>query len=91
MVVRDHVWKELLCELVVRDGVDLEGETEVVVGGIEDGLAAREAGVVDEDGGVADFALDGGSAFFDCIGGAEIAVEVVDIWWDYSRSSAQMI
>lgn len=54
MVLGDHVWKELLSEIVVRKGVDLEGKVDVLFGAIEDRLAACDSCVVDEDGGVTD-------------------------------------
>jgi hypothetical protein len=82
VVVGDHVREELLRELVVADGIDLEGEAQVVVRGVEDGLAARKASVVHQHGGVADFGLDLGGGFFDGVVGAKVGVEVEDVWWD---------
>jgi hypothetical protein len=35
--------------MVVGEGVDVKGESEVGFGGVEDGFAAGDPGVVDED------------------------------------------
>ena len=43
----------------MRERVGVEGEAEVLLCGCEDGLAARKAGIVDEDGWVAQGAADG--------------------------------
>jgi hypothetical protein len=51
----------LLSEVVVGEGIDLEGEVEILLGRVEDGLATGDAGVVDEDSWVAEGAADGGS------------------------------
>ena len=59
MVAGDHVGEELLREVVVGERVDFEGQVEVFLGGVEDGFAARDAGVVDENCGVAECAADG--------------------------------
>jgi hypothetical protein len=78
VVVGDHVRKELLREVVVRECVDLEGEVDVFLGAFEDGLAAYNTGIVDQDSGVAerraDLTCSGGDGF----GRREIAVEVAD-------------
>jgi hypothetical protein len=47
MVFGDHVGQELLGEIVVREGIDFESEVDVLLGALEDGLAACDAGVVD--------------------------------------------
>lgn len=60
VVAGDHGGEKLLCEEVVADGVDVEGEADVVLGGVEDGLAARAAGIVDQNGGVTEGGADGG-------------------------------
>jgi hypothetical protein len=60
----------------MRNGVDLEGEAEIIVCGVQNCLASREAGVVDEDCWVTDFRLDNRTTFFDSSAGTEIAVEV---------------
>ena len=54
VVARDQARQELLGEQVVGDGVDVEGEADVLLGGLEDGLSARDAGVQHQDRGVAD-------------------------------------
>lgn len=54
----DHGGQELLREVVVAEGVYFEGEVDVLFGGFEDGFAARDARVVDEDGGVAERGAD---------------------------------
>jgi hypothetical protein len=51
-VVRgDHGGHEFLGGPVVRQCVDVEGEADVLLGGVEDVLAAGNAGIVDEDCG----------------------------------------
>lgn len=53
VVAVDHVRQELARKPVVREGVDLELEAGLRLGAAEDGLAGADAGVVDEDGGLA--------------------------------------
>lgn len=60
VVVLDHVREELMGEVVVGEGVDLEGQVDVFLGAVEDGAAARDAGIVDEDGWVAERGADFG-------------------------------
>jgi hypothetical protein len=45
----DHGWHEFFGGPVVGEGVDVECEADVFLGGVEDVLAAGDAGVVDED------------------------------------------
>lgn len=78
MVALDHAGQELLGKEVVRERVHVEGQADVLFGGVEDALAARAAGVVDEDRGVAEGAADGGGGGLDGIFGGEVALEVVD-------------
>lgn len=78
MVVLDHMWEELLGEVVVGEGVDLEGQVDVLLGAVEDCAAARDTRVVDEDGGVAERGADLSGGGFDRGGRGEIAVEVAD-------------
>lgn len=47
-------------EVVVGKGVDFEGQVDVFLGAVEDGAAARDAGIVDEDGWVAERGADFG-------------------------------
>jgi hypothetical protein len=68
-------------EVVVRESVDFEGQVQVFLGGVEDGLAAGDAGVVDEDGGVAERGADGGGGGGDGGGGGEVALEEADGGW----------
>jgi hypothetical protein len=58
MIVLDHGWEELLRKEVVRECVDVEREADVGFGGVEDALSFRDAGVVDQDGWVAEVCLD---------------------------------
>lgn len=78
VVVLDHVRQELLGEVVVGEGVDLEGQVEVFLGGVEDGLATGDAGIVDQDRGVAKRAADGGGSGADGRGGGQVALEEAD-------------
>ena len=78
MVVGDHVWQELLGEEVVRESVDFEGQVDVLFCAFENGLAAHDAGVVYEDGGIAEGGADGGGGGGDGVGGGEVAFEVAD-------------
>lgn len=79
MVAGDQGGEELVREQVVRDCVDVEGEADVLLGRVEDGLAARDAGVEDKDGwvadGFADLSSDGGEGG----GGGDVTFEVVDV------------
>lgn len=74
----DHGGEELLGRPVVGEGVDVEGEADVALRGVEDAAALDDAGVVDEDGrladGLADLGRDGG----DGLGGGDVALEEVD-------------
>ena len=56
----DQGGHELAREVVVREGVDFEEEAGLGFGAAEDGAAAADAGVVDEDGGCAEGGADGG-------------------------------
>ena len=56
----DQGGHELAREMVVREGVDFEEEAGLRLGAAEDGAAAADAGVVDEDGGRAEGGADGG-------------------------------
>lgn len=56
--------------------VHVKGELHVARGGGEDGLVLDDAGVVDEDGGVADLGADEGGDVGDGGGGGEVAFEV---------------
>lgn len=78
VVAADHGREELLGEEVVGEGVYVEGEADVFFGGVEDGFSAGAAGVVDEDGGVAEGAADGGGGGIDGVFGGEVALEEVD-------------
>jgi hypothetical protein len=80
VVVGDHVWQELLGEVVVREGVDLEGQVDVELCGFEDRLAAHDTRVVDQHGGVAHGGADLGGGGGDGFGGGEVALEVADRW-----------
>ena len=46
MVVLNHAGEELLCEVVVAEGVDFEGEIDVFLGGIQYCFPARNASVL---------------------------------------------
>lgn len=59
------MWEELLGEVVVREGIDFEGQIEILFGGVEDCFAAGDAGIADENGGVAEGATDLGGRVFD--------------------------
>lgn len=78
MVVRDHMWEELLGEVVVREGIDLECEVDVLLRGIEDGFAAGDAGIIDQDGRIAERRTKGGCGGLYGGRGGEIAVEVAN-------------
>lgn len=65
--------------MVVGECVDAEGQVEVALGGVEDGFAARDARVVDEDCWAAQGGADLAGGGFDGGGGGEVAVEEVDV------------
>ena len=58
VVALDHGGDKLPGQDVVRNGVDVKGKAVVTFGGLEDGLTASDASVVDEDGGFAPFGTD---------------------------------
>jgi hypothetical protein len=64
VVLLHEGWKEFFHEQVVGDGVDVEGEADVFFGGVENGFAAGNTSVKDDDGWVAY----GGADFFGCSG-----------------------
>ena len=47
--------------------------------GLQDGVGARDAGVVDEDAGVAEYAADFGGDGGDGVRGGDVAIIVVDV------------
>lgn len=58
VAVGNHARKELLGEVVVAESVDLEGQVDVLFGRLEDGLAACDTCIVDEDRGVSQCGAD---------------------------------
>lgn len=84
-VVRlDHVRQELLRQEVVRDAVHVERETDVAFCALEERFPARDAGVVDEDGWVAQLGFDGIAGFDDGGARGQVAFEVFDGGRSYS-------
>lgn len=84
MAVGNHARKELLGEVVVAESVDLEGQVDVLFGRLEDGLAACDTCIVDENRGVSQCGADRRSGVGDGVGGAEVAFEEADrrrCWW----------
>lgn len=77
VVAADHARQERLGDPVVRQRVDVKGEAHVGGLGVHDGLAAGDAGVVDEHRRVADLAPDLVGHLVDGGGRAEVALEVV--------------
>jgi hypothetical protein len=75
MVVCDHAGEELLSEVVVAKCVDFKGEVDVLFRRVQDGFAARDAGIVDQDRWVTESRADGRSGGGDRIWGGEIAFE----------------
>jgi hypothetical protein len=70
--------EELLSEVVVGERVDFEGQVKVLFSSFENRFAAGYAGIVDEDGGVAEGAANLGSDVLDGRRGAEVAFEKAD-------------
>lgn len=88
----DHGGQELLREEEVGERVYLEGQVNVLLGGGENGFAARDACVVDQDGWVAERGADGGGGFGDGRGRREVAFEEADrgrCWACQHRSSVR--
>jgi hypothetical protein len=54
------VGEKLLREVVVGKGVDLEGKVDILLSGIQNGLASRDTGIIDQDCGVAERCADFG-------------------------------
>ena len=79
VVGRDHMREERLDDPEVGKGVDVEGEADVTGAGVEESLAAGDTGIVDDDGGVADFAANLVGDRVDALWRSEIALVVVDI------------
>lgn len=71
--------EERLDDPEVGKGVDVEGEADVTGAGVEESLAAGDTGIVDDDGGVADFAANLVGDRVDALWRSEIALVVVDI------------
>jgi hypothetical protein len=80
VVVLNHVRQELLGEVVVRKGIDLEGKADVLLGRLQDRLSSCDARIVDEDRGVAEFGADLGRGGRYRRRRGEVAVEVADGW-----------
>jgi hypothetical protein len=68
VVSLDHGWQEFLDGEPVRDGVDLECFADLGFGLVENGLAAGDSGIVDEDGWRAMLFSDGVAYFFELRG-----------------------
>ncbi len=64
---------------VVGQGVDVEGESHVALGGVEDRLPPRDARVVDDDCRLADLGADLPGRRRDLLGRRYVAVEEVDL------------
>ena len=79
MVFVDHVGEKLLGGEIVRDRVDVEGKTDVFFRGVEDAFPARDARVVDEDGGIANFRSDAGCHCCEGGWGGDVAFVVMHI------------
>lgn len=77
VVALNHGGEELLGEEVMREGIHVEGEADVVLAGLEDGFATSTAGIVDKDGGIAEGGTDGGCGGYNGGLGGEIALEVL--------------
>lgn len=78
VVARDHVREERLGHPEGREGVDVKGEADVAGGRVEERLAAGDAGIVDDDGWVADLGADMLCYGGEFLGGANVALVVVD-------------
>jgi len=74
----DHGGQELLRQIVVAEGVDLEGEVDVLLCRLEDRFAACDSSVVDQDRGVTECGADGRGGGGDGLGVGEIAFEEAD-------------
>jgi hypothetical protein len=81
VVVGDHTREELLRQVVVAEGIDLERQVDVLLGRLEDGLAPCNSSVVYEDRGVSECGADGGGGRGDGLGRGEIALEEADGRW----------
>lgn len=81
MVVGDHAREKLLGKVVVAEGVDLEGQVDVLLGRLEDGFASCNTSIVDKYRGVAEGGANGGSGGRDGFGRAEVALEEANRWW----------
>lgn len=65
VIVADHGGQKRLDQGEMGDGIDLEGPTDAFHAPTQDGSPRDDSGIVDEDGGVADFPLDGFGGGFD--------------------------
>lgn len=81
VVALDEVGEEFLGEEVVRDGVDVKCESDILLRGVENGLSAGNAGVEDKDSWVADGLADLGCDRGDGGRVGDVALEVVDVGW----------
>ena len=62
----------------MAEGVDFEGQVDVLLCRLEDGLAACDSGVVDQDRGVTECGADGRGGRGDGLGVGEVALEEAD-------------
>lgn len=88
LVDLDHVREELLHQGPVRQAVDVKDLVQKVLGHLEDGQGPRNAGVVDQDGRVAQVLPDGVGGLGHGVGRRDITLVVADervggkvLWW----------
>lgn len=79
LLARDHSREEFLDRVPVADEVDVEDLLEVLVGDIEDAERPANAGVVDENGRVAELGLDLVGDLGDAGGLCNVALVEVDV------------
>lgn len=70
--------------------IDVKGQTQVTLSGCENGFAASEASVVDEDCGVSEMCFDIFSSALYLVGRRKVAVEVVYVWWCYEYRGCKL-
>jgi hypothetical protein len=76
----DHAGDELFDHQEVGERVHFEDSADQGFRLVDDGPAAADAGVVEEDGGIAVGAADGGGEGFDAFGGGYVAFVEVYVW-----------
>ena len=81
MISCDQVWKVLFSQKVVRDGVNIECESDILLCGIQNGLSTCNTSVQNENSWVSDGLADLFGDGVNLLRAGNIALKVMDIRW----------